>query len=174
MVHRGAAVAAALHGLAAINRGAVHRTAAAVVVMMVTTMATMAAAIAQTAEQAATVAAATATTTIITTATTIAAVTGHSTVVGAQQGDADHREEDRDAKNQSSIHLGSSKNFLVPTRVRNSKQSPPLAPQDAARQRRRASRSYALSRHGRSHFPLPTALFSQLLPVAEDKCDRTV
>lgn len=49
-----------------------------------------------------------------TTAAAVAAaatVAGDSRVVSAQQGDAHHREEDRDAKNHSSIHLGSS-NFL--------------------------------------------------------------
>jgi hypothetical protein len=41
--------------------------------------------------------------------TAAAAVTGHCHVVGAHQGQTDHREKNRDAKNQSSIHLGSSK-----------------------------------------------------------------
>jgi hypothetical protein len=40
--------------------------------------------------------------------TAAAAVTSQRRVVGAQQGNADHREEDRDAENQCSIHLGSS------------------------------------------------------------------
>jgi hypothetical protein len=34
----------------------------------------------------------------------IAAVTGHNLVFTAHQGDADHREEDRDAKQQCTIH----------------------------------------------------------------------
>ncbi len=34
----------------------------------------------------------------------IAAVSGHDLVLTADQGDADHREENRDAKNQCTIH----------------------------------------------------------------------
>jgi hypothetical protein len=34
----------------------------------------------------------------------VATVTGHGLAVTAQQGDANHREENRDAKNQCSIH----------------------------------------------------------------------
>ena len=77
----------------------------------VAAMATVAAE--QTAMSATTTTAAIAATTAAIAITSVAAVAGYDGVVGARQGQADHREEDRDAKNQCSIHLGSSKIVYV-------------------------------------------------------------
>jgi hypothetical protein len=77
-------------------------TAAAVAAVVATVMAMMPTAIA---------AAAISHTTAIATASAIAAmaaVTGHGLALTAHQGDADHREENRDAKDQCTIHPGSS------------------------------------------------------------------
>jgi hypothetical protein len=112
------AVAAARDRLAAVNRS---RLAAAVVVAMAAVAAIAAVAtLEHTAEQPTAMATMAAVSTAMATIATVAAMTRDGTVVSAQQGDANHREEDRDAKNQSSIHLGSSK-LSKPTRVRNSK-----------------------------------------------------
>ena len=175
----GAAVAAAINRLAAVNRSAVVNMTTAVVVVVVTmaAVATMATAIAQAMEQPTTMATTAATTTIITATTiaAVAAVTGHSAVVGAQQGDADHLEEDRDAKNQSTIHLGSSKK-LSSTHTCQEFQTLSAACSASRNLANggRASRHVPLSCHGRTGHLRPTALFSQLLPVAENRSDHTV
>jgi hypothetical protein len=81
------------------SRSTTRRSSVAAAATAVTTMTVM------TTTRAATAISRSSVTATITTRTTVAAVTGHSRVAfTAQKGDADHREERRDAKNQCTIH----------------------------------------------------------------------
>ena len=110
---RGASVAAgAAAGVAAriTSRNAtavVHRTAAVHWTAAIATMTAVSAAM-MTAAMAAIARPTTAMTTIAPTGAAVTAVTGHRLVVTAQQGDADHRDKNRDAQYQCTIHPQSS------------------------------------------------------------------
>jgi hypothetical protein len=161
------AVAAARNRLAAVDGS---RLAAAVVVAMAA-VAAVATLVEHAAEQSTAMTTMAAVSTTMAATATVAAMSRDGTVVSAQQGDANHREEDRDAKNQSSIHLGSSK-LSKPTRVRNSKtqkhRPPSLRPALLATQRPQHARRFNVNCcPGRFSLPPPAALFSKLLPVAK-------